>query len=266
MDRYTEIKETIDKKYIEPEGVERTEEVVSLFDLIDMLEMKFDDLRIVMKGDYLKDQINADRTVLQRIGLFKKEKVINKKCTSVISTLGKKKTRISFGFEDKSRSMGSRFVVLMKDRDSDELYFESDYFSDKEFASKYVGEIFEMFSVLEEYAPLYSVNGKGEITAITQTLEDELFSVNISVSPSGSVQYTIALKKALDQDAIYNREWLSRVKLKSYVEQHALRVLDNIVVPVDKLNDVFRNVVEQDMVKGNAAILAKKKQVTDNNE
>ena len=55
-----------------------------------------------------------------------------------------------------------------------------------------------MFSVLEEYAPLYPVNGKGEITAITQTLEDELFSVNISVSPSGSVQYTIALKKALD--------------------------------------------------------------------
>lgn len=257
MDRYTEIKETIDKKYIEPDGIERTEDVVSLFDLIDMLEMKFDDLRIVMKGDYLKEQINADRTILQRIGLFKKEKVINKKCTSIISTMGKKKTRISFGFEDKGSAAGSKFVVLLKDRDSDELYFESDYFSDKEFASKYVGEIFEMFAVLEEYAPLYPVNGKGETTAITQTLEDELFSVTISVYTNGSVHYTISLKKALDQDSIYNREWLSRVKLKSHVDQHALRVLDNIVVPVSTLNDVFRNVVEQDMVKGNAAILAK---------
>ena len=37
MDRYTEIKETIDKKYIEPDGIERTIDTVSLFDLIDML-------------------------------------------------------------------------------------------------------------------------------------------------------------------------------------------------------------------------------------
>lgn len=256
MDRYTEIKEIIDKKYVEPDGVERTEEFVSLFDLIDMLEMKFDDLKIVMKGDYLKEQINADRTVFQRIGLFKKEKVINKKCTSIISTMGKKKTRISFGFEDYKKH---NFVVLMKDRDLDELYFESDYFSDKEFATKYVGEIYEMFAVLEEYAPLYPVNGKGEITAITQTIEDELFSVTISVYPNGSVHYTINLKKSLDQDSIYNREWLNRVKLKSYVDQHSLRVLDNIVVPVTKLSVVFRTVVEQDMVKGNAAILAKRK-------
>lgn len=258
MDRYTEIKETIDKKYIEPDGIERTIDTVSLFDLIDMLEMKFDDLRIVMKGDYLKDQINADRTVFQRIGLFKKEKVINKKCTSVISTLGKKKTRISFGFDDHNRSS---FVVLLKDRGSDELYFESEHFSDKEFASKYVGEIFQMFSVLEEYAPLYPVNGKGETTAIAQTIEDELFSVTINVYTNGSVHYIINLKKSLDQDSIYNREWLSRVKLKSYVDQHSLRVLDNIAVPVAKLSEVFRSVVEQDMVKGNAAILAKKQGV-----
>jgi hypothetical protein len=131
MDEYTRFKQDLDKKYIEPDGIEKKDGVISLYDLIDILEMGFDDLKLTMDGSALRDQINQDRTILQRINLFKKKRVIDKKCTSIISSFNKDKCRISFGFEDSSRSMGSRFVVLIKDRGSDELYFESDYFADK---------------------------------------------------------------------------------------------------------------------------------------
>lgn len=156
MDEYTRFKQDLDKKYIEPDGIEKSEGVISLYDLIDILETGFDNLKLTIDGSELRDQINQDRTVLQRINLFKKKRVIDKKCTSVISNFNKNKCRISFGFEDSGRSMGSRFVVLIKERDSDELYFESDYFADKEFATKYVSEIYGMFAVLEEYATYFS--------------------------------------------------------------------------------------------------------------
>ena len=71
MDKYTEFKDTLDKKYIEPTGVMKSEGVISLGDLISLLEKGFDELKVVMDGSNLKSQINGDRTFMQRFGLFK---------------------------------------------------------------------------------------------------------------------------------------------------------------------------------------------------
>ena len=257
MDEYTRFKQDLDKKYIEPDGIEQRDGVISLYDLIDILEMGFDDLKLTMDGSDLKDQINQDRTILQRINLFKKRRVIDKKCTSVISNFGKKKCRISFGFEDSSRSMGSRFVVLIKDRDSDELYFESDYFADKEFATKYVSEIYGMFATLEEYAIYFPQNEKGETTAITQTFDDGTLAVEVSVYKNGTVHYKITPSKEYDPTKVFNREWLSRVKLSAYVEDNDIDILDNIPVEISSLNDSFRTMVEAEIEKDKVAMLTK---------
>lgn len=205
MDEYTRFKQDLDKKYIEPDGIEKSEGVISLYDLIDILETGFDNLKLTIDGSELRDQINQDRTVLQRINLFKKKRVIDKKCTSVISNFNKNKCRISFGFEDSGRSMGSRFVVLIKERDSDELYFESDYFADKEFATKYVSEIYGMFAVLEEYATYFPQNEKGETTSITQVFDDGTLAVEVSVYRNGTVHYSITPSKEYDPTKVLNR-------------------------------------------------------------
>ena len=39
MDEYTRFKQDLDKKYIEPDGIEQRDGVISLYDLIDILEM-----------------------------------------------------------------------------------------------------------------------------------------------------------------------------------------------------------------------------------
>ena len=257
MDEYTRFKQDLDKKYREPDGIEQRDGVISLYDLIDILEMGFDDLKLTMDGSALRNQINQDRTVLQRINLFKKKRVIDKKCTSIISSFNKDKCRISFGFEDSSRSMGSRFVVLIKDKGSDELYFESDYFADKEFATKYVSEIYGMFAVLEEYATYFPQNEKGETSSITQTFDDGTLAVEVSVYRNGTVHYTITPSKDYDPSKVFNREWLSRVKLSAYVEDNDIDILDNIPVEISSLNDAFRAMVEADLEKEKSASLTK---------
>ena len=257
MDEYTRFKQDLDKKYIEPDGIEKSEGVISLYDLIDILETGFDNLKLTIDGSELRDQINQDRTVLQRINLFKKKRVIDKKCTSVISNFNKNKCRISFGFEDSGRSMGSRFVVLIKERDSDELYFESDYFADKEFATKYVSEIYGMFAVLEEYATYFPQNEKGETTSITQVFDDGTLAVEVSVYRNGTVHYSITPSKEYDPTKVFNREWLSRVKLSTYVEENDIDILDNIPVEISSFNDAFRSMVEADIEKEKSASLIK---------
>ena len=257
MDEYTRFKQDLDKKYIEPDGIEKSEGVISLYDLINILEIGFDNLKLTMDGSELRNQINQDRTVLQRINLFKNKRVIDKKCTSVISNFNKDKCRISFGFEDGGRSMGSRFVVLIKERDSDELYFESDYFADKEFATKYVSEIYGMFAVLEEYATYFPQNEKGETTSITQVFDDGTLAVEVSVYRNGTVHYSITPSKEYDPTKVFNREWLSRVKLSTYVEENDIDILDNIPVEISSLNDAFRSMVEADIEKEKSASLIK---------
>ena len=256
MDKYIEFKNTLEEKYINS-ALERTEGVISLYDLIDLLEMGFDDLKLTMDGSALREQINRDRTVFERIGLFRKKAVVNQKCTSVISNYNRKKCRISFGFENRGSRTGHEFVVLIKDRDSDELYFESEQFANKEFADKYVSEIYGMFAVLEEYADYYPLNGKGETTAISQTFDDGVLSVTISVYVGGTVHYTILPSKGTDPEKIFTREWVSRTKLSSIVVDNAVSILDSIPVSISSLNEAYRSVVEKELKKENDRLLRK---------
>lgn len=250
MDKYTEFKDTLDKKYIEPTGVMKSEGVISLGDLISLLEKGFDELKVVMDGSNLKSQINGDRTFMQRFGLFKMKSrsVINNECTSIISNFNNDKCRISFGFATRSRT-GSEFVVLIKERGSDELYFEHDFFADKEFADNYVSEIYGMFAVLEDYATYYPNNEKKEVTSIVQKFDDGVLAVTVSVYTDGTVHYSILPSEGTDPDKIFTREWLNRVKLSSYVKDNEVDILENIPVEIASLNDAFRSVVEKELEK-----------------
>ena len=244
MDKYTEFKEVVDNNYIASVGVNKDEGTISLLNLLNILKSSFETLAVTMNGSELKEQINQDRTITERIGVFKKRKVIIDKCTSVISNYGRKKCRISFGFYDKNRSSGHKFVVLMKDRESDELYFESEQFTDRNFAQKYVGEIYAAFAVLEEYADYFPINGKGEPMPITQTFDDGVLTVTITIYINGNVSYTIVPSKGTSAAHLFDREWLNREKLSSYVDNNALSILSNILVSTDELNSVFKKMVE----------------------
>ncbi len=87
MDSYTELKNKIDSRYSDS-YVTQTENVISLYDLITMLEEEMEPLRRVKMGKDFQNQINADRTITQRIGLFKKRAVVDNKCTGTYTSVG----------------------------------------------------------------------------------------------------------------------------------------------------------------------------------
>ena len=111
------------------------------------------------------------------------------------------------------------------DRDSDALYFEHDFFADKEFAEKYISEIYAMFDTLEDYAELYPVDNEGKMKSLSQTFDDGFLSVTVEVYLSGEVRCTILPSKDADPDKLYDREWLSRVKLSAYVKENNVDII-----------------------------------------
>jgi hypothetical protein len=116
MDKYTELKGKIDSKY--SNGlVQQSENIISLYDLITMLKEEMEPLRKVKIDKEFQEKINADRTIFQRIGLFKKQAVVKGKCNGGYTSVEQNRSTISLHFEEKNSSF-DRCIVLHKDFDT----------------------------------------------------------------------------------------------------------------------------------------------------
>jgi hypothetical protein len=256
MDKYDKLKEQIEKEYIYGEVVEANNDVVSMYDLVYLLEEKFEALRVVKDGSYLKEKINQDRTVQQMFSFFRKKTIVDGQCLSIISDFNKSKCRVSFSFENVSQNRED-VVVIMKDSESDDLYFEDSRFANREFAEKYISEIYEMFGVLENFAKYYPASAKGGVSSITQTFKAGILEVLITVFPNGKIECNITPSNGVDNQNIYNREWLSREKLSNYVKENRANILQSIPVELDSLNTSFRTIVEESKEKRDVKKLVK---------
>ncbi len=254
MDSYTKLKTKIDEKYSEG-YVQQSENIISLYDLITILESEMKPLRKIQLGKEFQEQINADRTILQRIGLFKKQEVIDKKCTGYYTCVGEKRSELTIHFEDKSRNIGN-YISLYKDFDSDEIYFSDYGLKDRDFVTKYISEIYGIFAILEEYGTLFPFKD-GARKSIGQQFSDGVLDVKVVLDYFGRVSDTITPSESTDPDKLYTREWYNRETISKFVKDRRIQVLSSIPVEINCLNIVFKRLVEKAIAKKQETVLAK---------
>lgn len=254
MDSYTKLMTSIDEKY-SGEEVEQSENIISLYDLVKMLEEEMEPLRKVKVDRSFHDKINADRTILQRIGLFRKKAVINQKCNGGYTETGEKRSTISINF-DNGKALGTH-VVLHKDFDSDEIYFADFCVKDREFVEKYISDIYGIFAVLEEYGTLFPYEEKKGRVGLSQEFNDGLLSIKVSLDTYGRVTPLILPVKEADPENLYVRNWYSRETIAKHVEAMSEDILRRIPVEISSLNDVYRTLVERAIGKRQAQLRTK---------
>ncbi len=257
MDRYDELKRTIDKKYTDRE-VECHDNIINLYELYHILTDEIAPYRTVMDGSEIQRKINADRTIIEKLGMFKKRSVVRNKCTSAICSVKSNSSRICFGFEDKKVSMGSKFTAIVKDFDSDEIYFDKYTDVDKAFVEKYISEIYEMFAVLEEYGQLFPYDEKEGRNVLKQSFDDGVLNITISLDLYGRVKYDIRLSEKVGSMDLYNRDWLNRESIRDYVERSIKRIFMSIPININDLNDTYKLLVEHNLGRKDNLKLVKK--------
>ena len=249
MDSYTKLITSIDEKY-EDNGVEQTENIISLYDLVTILSEEMEPLGKLKMDKEFQNKINRDRTIFQRIGLFKRKEVINKKCTGGYTEVSENRSTISLGF-DNGQALGVH-VVLYKDFDSDELYFADFCLKDREFVEKYISDIYAIFAILEQYGTLFPYEEKKGRTGLSQEFSDGLLSVTVKLDTWGRVTPSIVPCKGIDSDKLYTREWYSRETVSKHVYAMQEQILRTIPVEISSLNEVYRKLVEDNISKKKA--------------
>lgn len=249
MDKYTELMNRIDTKYSREE-IEQTENVISLYDLVTILSEEMEPLRKLKMDKEFQNKINRDRTIFQRIGLFKRKEVINKKCTGGYTEVSENRSTISLGF-DNGQALGVH-VVLYKDFDSDELYFADFCLKDREFVEKYISDIYGIFAILEQYGTLFPYEEKKGRTGLSQEFSDGLLSVTVKLDTWGRVTPSIVPCKGIDTDNLYTREWYNRETVSKHVYAMQEQILRTIPVEISSLNEVYRKLVEDNISKKKA--------------
>lgn len=255
MDKYTELMNRIDTKYSDSE-VEQTENIISLYDLVTFLQESMEPLRSLKMDKEFQNKVNRDRTVLQRIGLFKKHEVTNKKCTGGYTDVEENRSKISMCFEEKGNALGTH-VVLYKDFDSDEIYFADFCFKDREFVEKYISDIYGIFAILEQYGTMFPYVEKEGRKGLSQEFSDGLLDIAIKLDTWGRVTPSVVPCKGVDTDNLYTREWYSRETISKHVEAMKEQILKTIPVEISSLNEVYKKLVEESLAKRNAVKLGK---------
>lgn len=255
MDKYTELKGKIDSKY--SNGlVQQSENIISLYDLITMLKEEMEPLRKVKIDKEFQEKIDADRTIFQRIGLFKKQAIVKGKCNGGYTSVEQNRSTISLHFEEKNSSF-DRCIVLHKDFDSQEIYFADFCYKDRDFVTKYISEIYGIFAVLENYGTIFPYEEKKGRIGITQEFNDELLSVTVNLDTFGRVSTSIVPTKDNDPDGVYTRDWYSRETISKHVDGMSEQILRSIPIEISSLNEVYKTLVERAIGKRQAKLLAK---------
>lgn len=259
MDEYTRLKTKLED-YLALPDVELSDTEISIYQLKQIVDQKLTELRNIQLNPNFKDEINKSRTTIQKIGgIFKKKQAVcEKPCTCVMFSCNGKKSEITFGFSNPRVKLGTDFLRVCKDVDSDQIYF-GEYNSDKEFVEKHYDRISEYFSILEEFSRLYQ-GGVGNCGKnIYQVIDDGFFYITLTCDTYGRTSILTSLTAEEDKEKMYHREWLQRPTLKDIYQENEEDFLKKIPVSIDSLNHTFKTIVRDAISKVNVPQLVKRK-------
>lgn len=248
MDKYIELMNKINAKY-SGEEVEQTENIISLWDLVNILKEEMQPFYDVRLGHDLRDKINGDRNILQRIGILRRNALDNE-CRSAYTYMSENSNEISIAFKTQSAAMDSHLVII-KDRGSDELYFADFSLKDRDFVTKYLSEIYHTFAVIEEYVTLFPYEKSKGRLSLEQSFNDGVLTFTVTCDTYGRVNTKVEPSKGADPDNLYKRTWYNREKVSDYVEDNTEEIMRRIPVQISELDQVYRKLIEDNLSKKN---------------
>lgn len=231
----------------EQEEIESNSEVISAYDLYNMVHEKFHELRRIKKSS-LKESVNKGYSVLKEFSsVIKREsKSLNTRCKDVVIAGDKNMAKITFVFSRfASKKLNS--ISLLKDRKSGEIYYDENVEVTKrkqDLANNNFSEITKTFKTIEKLVDLSEAPLKSREDAnTTQQFSDFLFDGCLTYDTYGKVN--ISLEIASDMGSYYFEE--NKERLNQIVENNKKELLKKIPINVSSLNNTCRMIVKENM-------------------
>ncbi|MBQ7104611.1 MAG: hypothetical protein IJN90_02010 [Bacilli bacterium] len=259
MDEYTRLKNKLEA-YLNMPDVELTENEISIYALRELIKDKLEELRKIQFDSDLPEEINKSYTIIERVGRVFKKKIsmCQRQCTQVMSYCNGNKSEITFCFKVKDSCVGSEYLTICKDMDSDQIYFDRHH-ADKEFVERHFDRISEHFSILEEFSKLYQGGVGGSGKGVGEIISDGFFNIEIESDTYGRTNIKTTLTKTEDKEGLFTREWFQRQTLKELYQEEEDDILKKISVSINSLNYTYQTIVKSAISKQNVPQLVKRK-------
>lgn len=246
MDEYEKMMQELEQ-YLAREDIEDTNEVISAYSLYEIVDDGFEKLRNIYNDWDFRQQINTDKVQTIKKGfIFKKTtSVIQNECERVSTTADYKTAQMHIRFEYYNHT-----IILCKDRNSQEIYFDKYSKIDKDFISKYYDYIMETFRIAEEYVDLIGGpigSSRNDSSIQPQNFPVSFFYIALEYTRSGEVSIDIIVDSEKDPDGIAKREWYNRKKIIDYISENETELLKKIPIHVEQLVPTTKKIVEAKM-------------------
>lgn len=237
MDEYTRLENEI-KSYFQMPDVVRDSDTISAYDLYNIINNKFDELRRVIDTSSFFKEIKKNNNILRTlIKKIKKEPAVEAYCEYILIMRTKKGTEIYFG---------GICMSICKEDNSDELYFgEYNNCLDREFINRYYNKLIEIFTVMEEFNNLFNSGNNRKENFKPQIFSDSFLDVELSLFNNGEVEVSISINSKEDPNNLFNRKWYNRDTLASIIEDNKMELLKKIPIEISSLNCLCKNVLEE---------------------
>lgn len=238
------------KSYLRKDDVEFTDEIISAYDLHQLVQKRLKALRDIKQDITLRDKINKKPK-----NIFRKLEPKDR-CTGTCYSYDSTASTICLTFE-KAYNNGMYNIYVNKDRNSDEIYFGTRV--DKKLVEDNYDYIMGVFDILEDGYKLFKEEISDHVSArSTAKFTDGFLDVNILCTDDGTAKISATLRKEADPNGIYTREWFKRQKLSDYFQENATIILKKIPVEIESLESVFKKIVIEELSKEKGPVLMKK--------
>lgn len=270
MEEYNKLMTKI-KTYFEMEDIENTEDIISAYDLIQILTEKFQVLYDVIYSNTLKERINEVLLTEKKVGkIFKKIiKIQKRKVEYLLTHFEKGKATLSINIlEDRFDGRYGYHTWICKDLDSDQLYYTYRSPENENVVNEFLSDIERNLYIIEEFYKLIrltdpSINKVPDYDAkFSQVFSDGFLKIAVTYDTYGKVKYQFSIDEQEDPNELFKREWLNLECIKDYVNNNAESLLKKIPVNVSELNETSKEIIrEYNKKKENI----KRLELTDNN-
>ena len=255
MDKYDMLKEKIDSYFEMPDFISNEYEI-SAYKLYNMVKNRFSLLSDNSLLDKIKNEINKEYKP-SIFNLFKDKNELHSQCSNIYYLANLKSSAIAIDFRllnYKDICKKWRTISVLKDRDSNELYFGK-YSETGEYAKnlvlKYYDEFMEIFNLCEYFTSL--VDGairEGESEKNPnfkkQIFSDGFLNIELSYNEYGNVSTYISINSKSDPENVSARTYLNRQSLNEYLNNNKDILLRKIPIDIDDLNKVCRQIYDED--------------------